>query len=315
MVLGAAYSNPVFDSSVDMSEKISGTIQDCYVLIDDAADTQHKNTLSKLKDWFDSIFGWLKDIRDNISNGLSSVTSGISNLGDNISGFFTDLKNNLKTRFDNLTSSISTNFTNITNSLKTWFDSVGEWFTNLGTSIGNFFTDLSDKLKEWFKNVGNWFSELGSKIGGFFTNLWDNITGAITERVNAFHEWWDSLWTLPDGWQVDYQQRWSNWLGEHFGILVNTVFFIQNTLTIFTDWNIVEDLKIVIPKITLPFGNYTLLKRTTFYFNSIFDNNPNLIYIFNLYDIVVCGIASYFVFLYAKKTFMNIIDKHKRLEE
>ncbi len=310
----SAFGNPVFDSSVNMSEKIQGTIQDCYVEIDDISDTQHKNTLSKLKDWFDSIFGWLKDIRDKISNGLSSVTSGISNLGDNVKGFFSDLKNNLKTRFENLTSSISTNFTNISNSLKTWFESVGEWFTNLSSSIGNFFSDLSIKLKEWFKNVGDWFSDLGSKIGGFFTNLWNNITGAITERVNAFHEWWDSLWTIPDGWHEEYQRRWTTWLNEHFGILVNTVSFVEHTFTLFTDFSQTEGLNIIIPKITIPVVNKVLLKRTAFNFDTLFENDK-FVDMFIFYDTLVSCISSYFVFLYAKKTFFNIIDKHKRLED
>lgn len=278
-------------------------ISNVTISISDGQGTTNTKNMNKFTSWFDNLWQWLKDILDNIKAIPTKLTTE-----------FTAIKNSLSTWFGNVTSSISTNFTNISNSLKTWFESVGEWFTNLSSSIGTFFSNLSDSLKEWFKNVGNWFSELGTNIGNFFTNLWENITGAITERVNAFHEWWDSLWSLPDGWSEEYKEKWNTWLSAHFGILVNSVEFIEYTFSLFTDWSQSDDLRIIIPKITIPVVDKVLLKRTSFDFNTFFDNE-HFVYAFYLYDTVVSCICAYFVFTFARKTFFNMIDKNKRLED
>ena len=230
-------------------------------------------------------------------SGLSSIIEYIKNiftkigeLPSAIGKFVTDLGNKISGLFTNLTKSLSGFFTNMTNSLKGWFENIGSWFTELGDNIKQRFLNLRNNLNSWFGKIGDWFTAIGDRISGFFTDFWNKISNKVNGIVNDINLWWDSvvewfknLFIVPDGYLDEYIEKMQNWFVEHFGFLYQSVTIIttliQSFVTVFSGEG---SGVITIPQITLPWGNYVILRSTTFNFDDMINAHSSIKWVFNM---------------------------------
>jgi len=260
--------------------------------------------------WYDSIFSgisdWVGSLLEMLVNPFGAIAEGIKTLGGHFSGVL------------NYLNPFHQNF--MLKDLFSWLNPASEDFIllklwNFLTDIVSYLNPLSDNfiLKQLWEFLTNIISYLNPLSDNFILKqLWEFLTNIISylnpfsedffayQLINILLDGLNGLFVPKYNYFSDYFNELNNWFSERLGFLYYPLELLFDLLDRMLNINF-KDPIINIPDIKEPTTNITLIKATSFNFNSLLDNSV-FSNVHNIYLLIVdAGIYIGLVALLMKK--------------